>query len=135
MTTQSRFVPVGPSLIVRLLLGPSSKLLNPLVGRLAGRRFVPLIAGVGHVGRRSGRRYLTPTGAGMMLMPAGIILARADAILAVGAIVADMLYALRMPLVIGDTKGLVSGLPTEIRDAGASRCGIRQDTSAGSIRL
>ncbi len=65
MTTQSRFVPVGPSLIVRLLLGPSSKLLNPLVGRLAGRRFVPLIAGVGHVGRRSGRRYLTPTGAGV----------------------------------------------------------------------
>lgn len=54
-----------PSLIVRLLLGPSSKLLNPLVGMLAGRRFVPLIARVGHVGRSSGRRYATPTGAGV----------------------------------------------------------------------
>jgi deazaflavin-dependent oxidoreductase (nitroreductase family) len=54
---------VGPSLIVRLLLGPSSRLLNPLVGALAGRRFVPLIARVQHVGRRSGKRYTTPTGA------------------------------------------------------------------------
>lgn len=59
--------------------------------------------------------------------PAGIILARADAIMAVGAIVADMLYALRMPLVIGDTEGLVSGVPTEIRNVGASCCVIRQD--------
>jgi deazaflavin-dependent oxidoreductase (nitroreductase family) len=38
-------------------------LLNPLVGTLAGRRFVPLIARVHHVGRRSGKRYMTPTGA------------------------------------------------------------------------
>ena len=30
--------PVGPSLIVRLLLGPMSRVLNPLVGTLAGRR-------------------------------------------------------------------------------------------------
>lgn len=67
--------------------------------------------------------------------PAGIILARPDAILAVGAIVADMLYAMRMPLVVGDTKGLVSGLSTEIRGAGASRCVIRQETSAGAIHL
>jgi deazaflavin-dependent oxidoreductase (nitroreductase family) len=44
-------------------MGPSSKLLNPLVGAVAGRRFVPLIAGVHHVGRRSGKRYMTPTGA------------------------------------------------------------------------
>jgi deazaflavin-dependent oxidoreductase (nitroreductase family) len=57
------FAPVGPSLIVRLLLGPSSRLLNPLVGALAGRRFLPLIARVHHVGRRSGKRYMTPTGA------------------------------------------------------------------------
>ncbi len=60
---QHSFVAVGPSLIVRLLLGPSSKLLNPLVGVLAGRRFVPLIARVHHVGRRSGKRYVTSTGA------------------------------------------------------------------------
>jgi deazaflavin-dependent oxidoreductase (nitroreductase family) len=63
MTTQSRFVPVGPSPIVRLVLGPLTKLLNPLVSALAGRRFVPLIARIHHVGRRSGRPYVTPTGA------------------------------------------------------------------------
>ena len=38
-------------------------MLNPLVGLLAGRRFVPLIARVHHVGRRSGKRYVTSTGA------------------------------------------------------------------------
>jgi predicted aconitase with swiveling domain len=65
--------------------------------------------------------------------PAGIILARPDAILAVGAIVADMLYALRVPLVIGDTEDLKSGLPTEIRDIGGNRCVIRQDASANGI--
>jgi deazaflavin-dependent oxidoreductase (nitroreductase family) len=59
----SRFVPVGPSVVVRLVLGPLSKLLNPLVGALAGRRFVPLIARVHHVGRRTGNLYMTPTGA------------------------------------------------------------------------
>jgi deazaflavin-dependent oxidoreductase (nitroreductase family) len=60
---QNSFIPVGPSLVVRLLLRPSSRLLNPLVGLLAGRRFVPLIARVHHVGRRSGKRYVTSTGA------------------------------------------------------------------------
>jgi deazaflavin-dependent oxidoreductase (nitroreductase family) len=54
---------VGPSRIVRLVIGPSSKLLNPLVAAIAGRRFVPLIARVHHVGRRSGKRYMTPTAA------------------------------------------------------------------------
>jgi deazaflavin-dependent oxidoreductase (nitroreductase family) len=49
--------------IVRLVLGPLTKLLNPLVGSLAGRRFVPLIARIHHVGRRSGKPYITPTGA------------------------------------------------------------------------
>ena len=38
-------------------------MLNPLVGMLAGRRFVPLIARVHHVGRRSGKPYVTSTGA------------------------------------------------------------------------
>ncbi len=67
--------------------------------------------------------------------PAGIILARPDAILAVGAIVADMVYALRVPLVIGDTEGLKSGLPTEIRVIGENRCVIRQDASASGIHF
>jgi deazaflavin-dependent oxidoreductase (nitroreductase family) len=59
----SRFVPVGPSVIVRLVLRPLTKLLNPLLGILAGRRFVPLIARIHHVGRLSGKLYMTPTGA------------------------------------------------------------------------
>jgi deazaflavin-dependent oxidoreductase (nitroreductase family) len=60
---RTRFVPIGPSVIVRLVLRPLTKLLNPLVGVLAGRRFVPLIARIHHVGRRSGKPYVTPTGA------------------------------------------------------------------------
>jgi deazaflavin-dependent oxidoreductase (nitroreductase family) len=59
----SVFVPVGPSLFVRLVIGPLSKLLNPLVGTLAGRRFTPVIARVHHVGRRTGKPYVTSTGA------------------------------------------------------------------------
>lgn len=69
MTTAAQphsFVPVRPSLIVRLLLGPSSRLLNPVVGLLAGRHFVPMIARVDHVGRRSGKPYQTPTGAAVV---------------------------------------------------------------------
>jgi deazaflavin-dependent oxidoreductase (nitroreductase family) len=58
------FVPVGPSLFVRLVIGPLSKVLNPLVGTVAGRRFTPVIARVHHVGRRSGKAYVTSTGAG-----------------------------------------------------------------------
>jgi deazaflavin-dependent oxidoreductase (nitroreductase family) len=60
--TNSQFVSVGPSLIVRLILRPLSTLLNPLVGTFAGRRFVPVIGRVHHVGRRSGKPYQTPTG-------------------------------------------------------------------------
>jgi deazaflavin-dependent oxidoreductase (nitroreductase family) len=40
-----------------------SKLLNPLVGALAGKRFMPVIARIHHVGRRSGKSYMTPTAA------------------------------------------------------------------------
>lgn len=38
-------------------------MLNPLVGLLAGRRFVPLIARIHHLGRRTGKPYVTSTGA------------------------------------------------------------------------
>jgi deazaflavin-dependent oxidoreductase (nitroreductase family) len=64
--TSSRFVPVEPSVIVRLVLRPLTKLLNPLVGTLAGRRFVPLIARIHHVGRRTEKLYMTPTGASVV---------------------------------------------------------------------
>ena len=40
--------------------------------------------------------------------PAGILLERPDPILAVGAIVAEFLYEIRMPLVVCDIAGLVS---------------------------
>ena len=68
----SRIVPVGPTLLVRLVLGPLTKMLNPLVGKLAGRRHVPM-AQLHHIGRRTGRSYLTSVGArvggGVVLIP------------------------------------------------------------------
>lgn len=41
--------------------------------------------------------------------PAGILLERPDPILAVGAIVAEFLYDISMPLVVCDTSGIVFG--------------------------
>ncbi|MCQ8873349.1 DUF126 domain-containing protein [Mesorhizobium sp. LMG17149] len=41
--------------------------------------------------------------------PAGILLERPDPILAVGAIVAEFLYDIRMPLVVCDIAGIASG--------------------------
>ncbi|KAA3452865.1 hypothetical protein C7I87_01445 [Mesorhizobium sp. SARCC-RB16n] len=41
--------------------------------------------------------------------PAGVLLERPDPILAVGAIVAEFLYAISMPLVVCDIAGLPSG--------------------------
>ncbi|MBZ9775246.1 aconitase X swivel domain-containing protein [Mesorhizobium sp. CO1-1-8] len=41
--------------------------------------------------------------------PAGILLERPDPILAVGAIVAEFLYDIRMPLVVCDVAGIASG--------------------------
>jgi len=55
--------PVGPSLIVRIVMRPMTKVLNPLIVRLAGRPHFRMAAQVAHVGRRSGRRYFTPVSA------------------------------------------------------------------------
>jgi deazaflavin-dependent oxidoreductase (nitroreductase family) len=55
--------PVGPSPVVRLVMGPLTKMLNPMVGKLAGRRRFRMAAQLHHVGRRSGTRYVTPVGA------------------------------------------------------------------------
>ncbi len=52
--------PVGPSLIVRGVMRPMTKLLNPLILRLAGRRKFRMAGQIRHVGRRSGRVYTTP---------------------------------------------------------------------------
>jgi deazaflavin-dependent oxidoreductase (nitroreductase family) len=80
-TQPSRIIPadarsetdaVGPALLVRLVLAPLTKVLNPLVGRLAGRRHVPM-AKLHHIGRRTGTSYLTSVGArvrgGVVLIP------------------------------------------------------------------
>ena len=55
--------PVGPSLFVRTVIRPMTKVLNPLVRKLAGRRHFKMAAQIHHVGRRSGRPYMTPAGA------------------------------------------------------------------------
>jgi deazaflavin-dependent oxidoreductase (nitroreductase family) len=57
-------VMVGPSLMVKLAVAPMSKILNPLIAKLAGRRHFP-VALIHHVGRRSGKHYITPVGAGV----------------------------------------------------------------------
>jgi deazaflavin-dependent oxidoreductase (nitroreductase family) len=66
-------VPVGPSRLVRLVMRPMSMMLNPLVAALAGRRHLPLVAQIHHVGRRTGKRYVTSVGAsvrdGAVLIP------------------------------------------------------------------
>jgi deazaflavin-dependent oxidoreductase (nitroreductase family) len=63
---------VRPALLVRLVLAPLTKVLNPLVGSLAGRRHVPM-AKLRHIGRRTGTSYLTSVGArvrgGVVLIP------------------------------------------------------------------
>jgi deazaflavin-dependent oxidoreductase (nitroreductase family) len=54
---------VRPSRLVRVVMGPLTKVLNPAMMRLAGRQHVPMAAQVRHVGRKSGRPYVTPVGA------------------------------------------------------------------------
>ncbi|HYK69820.1 MAG TPA: nitroreductase family deazaflavin-dependent oxidoreductase [Streptosporangiaceae bacterium] len=54
---------IAPAPFVRIVVRPMTKVLNPLVARLAGRRHFPVAAQIHHVGRRSGRPYVTPAGA------------------------------------------------------------------------
>jgi deazaflavin-dependent oxidoreductase (nitroreductase family) len=55
--------PVGPSRIVKIVMRPMTKMLNPLIVKLAGRRHFHMAAQIRHVGRRSGRTYITPVSA------------------------------------------------------------------------
>jgi deazaflavin-dependent oxidoreductase (nitroreductase family) len=55
--------PVGPSPIVKIMMRPMTKMLNPLIVRLAGGRHFGMAAQIRHVGRRSGRTYTTPVSA------------------------------------------------------------------------
>jgi deazaflavin-dependent oxidoreductase (nitroreductase family) len=55
--------PVPPSLQVRIVMRPMTKVLNPLIARHAGRPHFGMAARLRHTGRRSGRTYTTPVGA------------------------------------------------------------------------
>jgi deazaflavin-dependent oxidoreductase (nitroreductase family) len=56
-------VPVRPSLLVRVAMRPMTRVLNPLIRKFAGRRHFRMAAEIRHVGRKSGRAYVTPAGA------------------------------------------------------------------------
>ncbi|MBZ9920074.1 MULTISPECIES: DUF126 domain-containing protein [unclassified Mesorhizobium] len=60
--------------------------------------------------------------------PAGILLERPDPILAVGAIVAEFLYGISMPLVVCDINGIVSGERIAIDVGGDDRAIVRKET-------
>jgi len=55
--------PVGPALFVRIVIRPMTKALNPIIVKFAGRRHFRLAAQIEHVGRRSGKVYVTPAAA------------------------------------------------------------------------
>jgi deazaflavin-dependent oxidoreductase (nitroreductase family) len=55
---------VRPSRLVRVVMRPLTKVLNPATMTMAGRRHVRMAAQVRHVGRKSGRSYVTPVGTG-----------------------------------------------------------------------
>lgn len=57
--------PVAPAPIVKIVMRPMTKILNPVIMRLAGRRHFGMAAKISHTGRRSGRVYVTPVGAHM----------------------------------------------------------------------
>lgn len=55
--------PVPPSRLVRIVMGPMTRVLNPRIVKLAGRPRFRMAAQLTHTGRRSGRTYVTPVGA------------------------------------------------------------------------
>src|SRR5260370_40724222 len=55
--------PVARSPIVKIVMRPMTKVLNPLIVKLAGGRHFGMAAQIQHVGRRSGRTYTTPVSA------------------------------------------------------------------------
>jgi deazaflavin-dependent oxidoreductase (nitroreductase family) len=55
--------PVGPSPLVKIVVRPMTRVLNPLMVKITDRRPLSMAAQVRHVGRRSGREYVTPVGA------------------------------------------------------------------------
>lgn len=66
--------------------------------------------------------------------PAGILMERPDPILAVGAIVAEFLYEIRMPLVVCDIAGIVSGDSIAITVEADGRATVRVQTETVPLR-
>jgi deazaflavin-dependent oxidoreductase (nitroreductase family) len=64
---------VQPSWLVRTIIKPVTKLLNPVALKMAGAPGFRMAGRVHHVGRRSGTKYVTPVGAhikaGKVLIP------------------------------------------------------------------
>jgi deazaflavin-dependent oxidoreductase (nitroreductase family) len=55
--------PVRPSWLVRTIMRPLTKRLNPVSVKMAGRPGFRMASRLHHVGRRSGACYITPVGA------------------------------------------------------------------------
>lgn len=66
MTTHDTLAPVPPSPFVRVVMRPMTKKLNPVIGRFAGGRHFRMAAEIRHVGRRSGKVYVTPVSAQLL---------------------------------------------------------------------
>ncbi|MER8630477.1 DUF126 domain-containing protein [Mesorhizobium opportunistum] len=66
--------------------------------------------------------------------PAGILLERPDPILAVGAIVAEFLYGIRMPLVVCDIAGIATGDRIAIGSGEDGRAITRVQTERQPLR-
>jgi deazaflavin-dependent oxidoreductase (nitroreductase family) len=55
--------PTRPPRAVRMTIKPMSRVLNPFVRKLAGKKHTAMAAQMHHTGRRSGRSFMTPVGA------------------------------------------------------------------------
>jgi hypothetical protein len=54
---------VRPAFLVRVVMGPMTRVLNPVIVKRAGRPGFRMAAQIRHTGRRSGRSYVTPASA------------------------------------------------------------------------
>ena len=63
MTTHDILAAVRPSPLVRVVMRPMTRKLNPVIGRFAGGKHFHMAAEIRHVGRRSGKAYVTPVSA------------------------------------------------------------------------
>jgi len=55
--------PLGPAPFVRVVMGPMTKKLNRVLVRFAGGKHFNMAAQIKHIGRRSGKVYVTPVSA------------------------------------------------------------------------